>query len=109
MPLRIINGPSGAIGAGIPYAIAARAGKTDAPVIALMGDGTAGFHFMELETALREDLPFVAVVGNDARWNAEHQIQLRDYGPSRTHACELLPARYDQVAIGLGGHRGRAR
>ncbi len=104
MPVRIINGPSGAIGAGIPYAIAARAARRDGPVIALMGDGTAGFHFMELETALREDLPFVAIVGNDARWNAEHQIQLRDYGPNRTFACELLPARYDQVAIGLGGH-----
>ena len=103
-PGRIINGPSGAIGGSIPYAIGAKAERPDAPVIAMMGDGTAGFHFMELETALRADLPFVAVVGNDARWNAEHQIQLRDYGPNRTHACELSPARYDRVAVGLGCH-----
>lgn len=103
-PGRIINGPSGAIGASIPYAIGAKTERADAPVITMMGDGTAGFHFMEFETALRADLPFVAVVGNDARWNAEHQIQLRDYGPNRTHSCELSPARYDQVAIGLGCH-----
>ncbi len=103
-PLRIINGPSGAIGGGIGYAIGAKAAHPGRPVIALMGDGTAGFHFLEFETAVRNALPFVAIVGNDARWNAEHQIQLRDYGPDRTHACELLPIRYDQVAATFGGH-----
>ncbi|MCB1550246.1 MAG: thiamine pyrophosphate-binding protein [Hyphomicrobiaceae bacterium] len=103
-PTRIINGPSGAIGAGIAYAIAAKAADTSRPVVALMGDGTAGFYFMEFETALRENLPFIAIIGNDARWNAEHQIQLRDYGPNRTFACELLPVRYDLVAQGIGCH-----
>ena len=58
----------------------------------------------EFETAVRRDLPFVAVLGNDARWNAESQIQLRDYGPNRMHGCELLPARYDLVVAALGGH-----
>ena len=104
MPVRIINGPSGAIGAGIPYAIAARAGRENGPAIALMGDGTAGFHFVEFETALRENLPFVAIVGNDARWNAEYQIQLRRYGPERAVGCELRPTRYDQLTEALGGH-----
>ena len=69
-----------------------------------MGDGTFGFHMAELDTAVRYDLPLVAVVGNDATWNAEHQIQLREYGPNRTHGCELLPSRYDLVAAALGGH-----
>jgi len=44
------------------------------------------------------------VVGNDARWNAEYQIQLRDYGRDRLVGCELRPTRYDQVAIAFGGH-----
>ena len=45
------------------------------------------------------------MVGNDARWNAEHQIQLRDYGADRAHGCSLAPAtRYDLVAAALGGH-----
>ena len=101
---RIINGPAGSIGSSIPFAIAARAAAPDAPVIAVMGDGTFGFHMAEFDTAVRCDLPFVAVVGNDASWNAEHQIQLRDYGPNRTHGCELLPTRYDLVAAALGGH-----
>jgi acetolactate synthase-1/2/3 large subunit len=53
---------------------------------------------------VRRGLPFVAVLGNDARWNAESQIQLRDYGANRMHGCELSPARYDLVVAALGGH-----
>ncbi len=105
-PQRIINGPAGAIGAGLPFAIGARAalGIPDVPVLAFMGDGTFGFHVAEFDTAVRHNLPFVAIVGNDARWNAEYQIQLKAYGKARLHGCELLPARYDQVAIAFGGH-----
>jgi acetolactate synthase I/II/III large subunit len=95
---------AGSIGASLPYAIAARAAEPKAPVIALLGDGTFGFHMAEFDTAVRHNLPFVAVVGNDASWGAEHQIQLRDYGKARAHSCALLPTRYDQVVQALGGH-----
>ncbi len=90
-PHRVINGVAGAIGAGLPYALAARCAVPDAPVVAVMGDGTVGFHIAEFDTAVRYGLPFVAVVGNDARWNAEYQIQLRDYGADRLVGCELQP------------------
>jgi acetolactate synthase-1/2/3 large subunit len=103
-PLRLINGPSGSIGSAIPMAIAARLAHPDRPVIAALGDGTFGFHAFELDTALRYALPIVAVVGNDARWNAEHQLQLQHYGAERAVACSLLPTRYDRVAEALGGH-----
>ena len=101
---RMLNGVAGAIGIGIPFAIGARAAKP-APTLALMGDGSFGFHMAELDTAFRHGLPFVAVVGNDSRWNAEHQIQLRDYGANRAHGCTLAPGtRYDRIASALGGH-----
>ena len=103
-PRRITNGVAGAIGVGIPFAIGARAAVAR-PTLALMGDGSFGFHMAELDTAARHGLPFVCVVGNDSRWNAEHQIQIRDYGANRAHGCELAPGtRYDQVAQALGGH-----
>lgn len=38
--------------------------------------------------AVRYGLSFLVVVGNDARWNAEYQIQLRDDGPERLIGCE---------------------
>jgi len=103
-PNRVVNGMAGSIGAGLPFALAARLAKPKAPVLAVMGDGTFGFHPAEVDTAVRHGLPFVCVVGNDERWNAEYQIQLRDYGPERLVGCELLPTRYDQVATAFGGH-----
>ena len=102
--VRIINGPSGAIGGSLPYAIGAKAARPDHPVVVMLGDGTAGFHFAEFETAVRTALPFVAIIGNDSYWNAEHQIQLNSFGSNRTFACDLTPARYDQAAAGLGAH-----
>ena len=103
-PARLINGPGGSIGSALPFALAARMARPDAPVIAMTGDGAFGFHLMEFDTAVRAGLPLVVVVGNDACWNAEHQIQLRTYGKARAHGCELLGTRYDQAVAALGGH-----
>ena len=113
---RMINGVAGSIGGSLSFANAARLAEPKAPVFAVLGDGTIGFHLSEFETAVRRKLPFVAVLGNDALWNAESQIQLREYGRERMHGCDLTPARYDLAVAALGGHgeyrrtrRGSAR
>ena len=82
-PPQAVNGVSGTIGGGIPYAIGAKAAAPTSDVIAIMGDGTAGFR--AIETAVRE-AP-CGRGGSDRRWNAEHQIQVRDFGPERAHSC----------------------
>ncbi len=105
VPTRIINGPGGSIGSGVPFAFAARMARPKAPVIAVMGDGAFGFHLMEFDTAARAGVPMIVVVGNDSCWNAEHQIQLRTYGKERAHGCELAGGtRYDLAVAALGGH-----
>jgi acetolactate synthase-1/2/3 large subunit len=101
---RLVNGVAGSIGSALSFALAARLADNKAPIFAVLGDGTIGFHIAEFETAVRRGLPFVAILGNDARWNAESEIQRRDYGANRMHGCELTPARYDQVVAALGGH-----
>jgi acetolactate synthase-1/2/3 large subunit len=101
---RVINGPAGSIGSAIPFALAARVARPNATVVALLGDGTFGFHLTEFDTAVRHNLPFVAVIGNDACWNAEYQIQLRTYGKDRTIGCELHAAAYDKAVVALGAH-----
>ena len=101
---RMINGVAGSIGSSLPMAAGARVVEKQAPVIAVMGDGTFGFHVSEIETAVRLGLPYVAVVGTDCRWNAEYNLQVRAYGQNRTHGCELAATRYDLVALALGGH-----
>lgn len=101
---RVINGPSGAIGGVLPYAVAAKIARPEARVIAIMGDGTVGFHFAEFDTAVREGAAMLVVIGNDSRWNAEYEIQKRDFGPDRLIGCELNPdCRYDDAVAGLGG------
>jgi acetolactate synthase-1/2/3 large subunit len=103
-PARIINGPAGAIGSALPFAAAAKLARPDAAVVALLGDGTFGFHMAEIDTAVRCGLNYIAVIGNDATWNAEYQIQLRAYGKARARGCELLPTRYGAAAAALGAH-----
>lgn len=101
---RIVNGVSGVIGGGVCYGLAAALAKPGQAIFSLMGDGSAGFHFPEIETAVRHKAAYVIVIGNDLRWNAEHQIQLREYGPERLIGCQLSGARYDLAAAALGGH-----
>ncbi|HXH84735.1 MAG TPA: thiamine pyrophosphate-dependent enzyme, partial [Candidatus Tectomicrobia bacterium] len=101
---RLINGLSGSIGSALPMAIGARLACADRLVLAVMGDGTFGFHALELDTAVRAGVPVVVVVGNDARWNAEHTLQVKQFGADRAVGCELLPTRYDRLAEALGAH-----
>ena len=101
---RLINGPAGSIGSSIPMALGAKSVQPSRAVFALLGDGTFGYHAMEFDTAVRYNLPIVAIVGNDARWNAEYQIQINTYGQDRTIGCELLPSRYERIAQALGGY-----
>jgi acetolactate synthase-1/2/3 large subunit len=103
-PRRVINGPAGSIGAALPFAAAAQLAFPRARVVAMLGDGTFGFHTSEVDTAVRCGLNYLAVIGNDAAWNAEYQIQLRAYGAARAQGCELLPTRYGAVAAAMGAH-----
>jgi acetolactate synthase-1/2/3 large subunit len=58
----------------------------------------------ELDTAVRYGLNYIAVIGNDACWNAEYQIQLKAYGKERARGLDLLPTRYGAAAAALGAH-----
>ena len=100
----MINGTSGAIGGSLSYAMAIKLTHPKKDVLTFMGDGTIGFHLAEFETAVRENLPVIAVIGNDLKWNAEVKIQEQQFGLDRVYACGLTDARYDEVAIALGGH-----
>lgn len=92
----------GMLGSALPTAIAIKLAYPDRRVIMLTGDGSFGFNGMEFDTAVRHNLPVVAIMGNDAAWGIDRQIQLGVYG--RAVATDLLPTRYDQVVRGLGGY-----
>ena len=92
----------GMIGPGVPMAIGAQIARPAERVFLLVGDGSFGFHGMEYDTAVRLNVPIVGVMGNDASWGIDWQIQMGVYG--RTVASDLLPTRYDRIVEAMGGH-----
>ena len=92
----------GMIGVGFPYALGAQAAFPDKRSVLVVGDGSFGFNAMEFDTAVRHNLPVVAVLGNNSIWGIDWQIQKGLFG--RPVWTDLLPTRYDIVAEGLGAH-----
>src|SRR5919106_1354543 len=61
-------GPFGCLGVGPSFAMAAKLDKPDKQVMIVYGDGSFGLNAMEYESAIRQDIPFVGVIGNDGAW-----------------------------------------
>ena len=96
------NSTLGMIGWGVSYGVGAQAALPQSKVVVLTGDGAFGFSGMELDTAVRHNLPVVIVIGNDSVWGIDYHQQVQLFGKSV--ATELLPSRYDKVAEALGAH-----
>jgi acetolactate synthase-1/2/3 large subunit len=92
----------GMLGQALPAAIAAKLARPDSRVFCITGDGAFGFNAMELDTAVRHGLDIVVLLGNDAAWGIDKNIQLGLYG--KAVITDLAPTRYDVVAQGLGAH-----
>ena len=96
------NSTLGMIGWGVSYGVGAQVALPQSKVVVLTGDGAFGFCAMELDTAVRHNLPVVIVIGNDSVWGIDYHQQVQLFGKSV--ATELLPTRYDKVAEALGAH-----
>ena len=94
--------PMGMLGSALPAAMAAKLAYPERRSVIFTGDGSFGFNGMEFDTAVRHDLPVVAIMGNDAAWGIDRQIQLQVFG--KPVVTDLLPTRYDKVVEGLGGY-----
>ena len=92
----------GLLGQAVPVAMAATLAKPGARVFCVTGDGAFGFNGMELDTAVRHNMKVVFLVGNDAAWGIDKNLQLGLYG--KAVITDLAPSRYDLVAQGLGAY-----
>ncbi len=98
-------GANGIIGASIPFALGAKLVCPDRPVVAVCGDTGFGMSGMELETAVRHDLPVVVVIFNNdgnsgalrqrALFPPDHPERVTAFGPG---------LRYERMAELFGGH-----
>jgi acetolactate synthase-1/2/3 large subunit len=96
-------GPLGTLGVGPGYAMAAKLARPDANVVLVYGDGSFGLHGLEFEAMVRQNIPVVAVIGNDAGWTQIRRGQVELYGIERSPATALAYTRYDQVVEAVGG------
>jgi thiamine pyrophosphate-dependent acetolactate synthase large subunit-like protein len=73
-------GRSGVVGWGLGGAMAARLVFPDRPVVLLSGDGSFTFGPAEIECAVRQRLPFVAIVADDQAWGITRAGHEAKYG-----------------------------
>jgi acetolactate synthase-1/2/3 large subunit len=90
----------GMLGTGVPSALGAKLGSPEREVVCVTGDGAAGFHFMEMQSAAREGAKITVVVFAEGSWSMEVPNEQILYG--RNFGTEMGTVRWDVVARGLG-------
>ncbi len=105
-PGTFLGPTSGAMGYGLPAAIAAGLVHRDRPVVAMVGDGGLGMTVAELETAVRHGLRTVVVCFDNERYGMIRSYQDRREDGS-TAATDLGPVDWAAVARGFGAHGTR--
>jgi acetolactate synthase-1/2/3 large subunit len=93
---RLNSGPFGTMGVGMPFGVGAKVAKPDHKVVVLHGDGSFGLNAMEVDTAVRHDLPMLIVISLNGGWTADPE-QVK---PGRN----LGYTRFDKMFEALGCH-----
>ena len=94
---------SGAMGYGVPSAIAAKAVHPDRTVISFSGDGCFLMNGQELATAAQYRLPVVFIVVNNGMYGTIRMHQEREY-PERVHGTTLQNPDFAALARAYGLH-----
>ena len=103
---RLNSGSNGCMGVGVPFAIGAALARPDVPVVSVNGDSAFGFNAMEMETAVRYQLPIVFIINNNSGivgGNLESRMGLPE-GYEERVATYTPDIRYDRILEAFGGH-----
>jgi acetolactate synthase I/II/III large subunit len=92
---------SGAMGYGLPAAVAAKALHPDRIVVAFAGDGDFLMTGQELATAVQHELPIVVLVVNNGAYGTIRMHQERHY-PGRVHGTNLVNPDFAAYARSFG-------
>ncbi len=98
-----IGPTSGAMGYGLPSAIGAKVAHPDKKVISFSGDGGFMMTMQELETAVRYDIPVVAVVVNNNMYGTIRMHQEIHF-PTRVMGTDLSNPNFADLAKVFGCH-----
>jgi acetolactate synthase-1/2/3 large subunit len=97
---------SGAMGYGVPAALAAQLLHPDRAVVAFAGDGDFQMCGMELATAVQEGLPILVIVVNNSTYGTIRMHQERRF-PERVIATDLANPDFAGLARAYGAHGER--
>jgi len=100
-PGTFLGPTSGAMGYGLPAAIAAALVHRDRPVVALVGDGGLAMSMAELETAVREQARVVVLAFDNERYGTIRMHQERREG-SEPVGTDLGPIDFAAIARACG-------
>ena len=93
---RLNSGSFGTMGVGVPFGVGAKVARPDKPVLVLHGDGSFGMNAMEMDTAVRHNIPIVTVISLNGGWTADPE------GGKIGRA--LGYQRYEKMMDAFGGH-----
>jgi acetolactate synthase-1/2/3 large subunit len=93
-------GAFGTLGVGAGFAIGAALARPGSEVWIVWGDGACGWGLAEIDSLVRQGIPVIAVVGNDAGWTqiAREQVKMLHDDV----ATVLARTAYHEVAAGFG-------
>jgi acetolactate synthase-1/2/3 large subunit len=93
-------GAFGTLGVGAGFAMGAALARPDREVWIVWGDGACGWGLAEFDSLVRQGIPVIAVVGNDAGWTqiAREQVKMLHDDV----ATVLARTAYHEVVAGFG-------
>lgn len=97
---------SGAMGYGLPGAVAAKLRRPEAPVIAVLGDGEFSMYPQELGTAVQAGADVVTLVVNNGIYGTIRMHQEKNY-PGRVSGTTLRNPDFVALAESFGCHAER--
>lgn len=107
---RITAATNGCMGVGIPFAIGASLACPGRPVVAICGDFGFGLSGIELETAIRHQVPITAIVANNGGpGGASRQTEHFDAHEGTPVARYGERIRHDWIMQAFGGRGIRVR
>jgi len=92
---------SGAMGYGLPAAVAAKAVHPDRTVVCFAGDGCFLMNGQELATAMQYGLAIIVIVVNNGMYGTIRMHQEREY-PTRVHGTDLANPDFAALARAYG-------
>ena len=94
------SGAFGTLGVGAGFALGAACARPGRETWIVFGDGACGYGLAEFDSFVRQGIPVIAVVGNDAGWTQIAREQVKMLGDDV--ATVLARSAYHEVAAGFG-------